>query len=236
MGAVAAAAHTSGTEIRSAIGWRSSTATTATARPSTNRRFRHTSSVAASWPPVPSRPSAISRATTTCTAEPGNEQDHQRRDDRRQRPVVLAPSRRANTTVKITASALLAIVAAAMPTALSVSLRASVARSEARGSAAALFSRSSVSRAVRSHVKVAARVLRRRAHRLAQGVVGDQPLDRRGQPGPVVGQQAGDAIRDRLRQPADAQRHARRPHVAASITVRHQPSAEDAVTFSHACA
>ena len=46
---------------------------------------------------------------------------------------------------------------------------------------------------------------------LAQLVVGDQALHGGGQARPVVGQQPGLAVDDRLRQPADAQRHARRP-------------------------
>ena len=73
VGAAAAAAHSSGTEIRSAIGCRSSTAHAVTATPVSSSRFRQTASVAASCGPSPRRPSAISRATATCTAEPGTE-------------------------------------------------------------------------------------------------------------------------------------------------------------------
>ena len=69
--AVAAAAHSSGTEIRSAIGSRSSTAAAVTAAPASSNRLRQIASVAASCGPDPSRPSATSRATATCTADPG---------------------------------------------------------------------------------------------------------------------------------------------------------------------
>ena len=136
----------------------------------------------------------------------------------------------------MTASALLAIVAAAIPTAFSVSLRARVARSEVRGSSDAFVSRSSVSRAVRSHVKVAARVF------------AAAPIDSRNassatsrwiaavRPGPSSASRPVTPSSIDSGSPPTRSATLGVATVAASMTVRHQPSAEDAVTFSHACA
>ena len=63
--------HASGTEIRSAIDSRKTTAATVSTAPTSNIRRRHTASVAATRSPSPRRPSAISRATATCSADPG---------------------------------------------------------------------------------------------------------------------------------------------------------------------
>jgi hypothetical protein len=71
VGAAAAAAHSSGTEIRSAIGWRRRIAAPVTATPISSRRLRQIDSVAANRGPSPRRPRAISRATATCRADPG---------------------------------------------------------------------------------------------------------------------------------------------------------------------
>ena len=49
-----------------------------------------------------------------------------------------------------------------------------------------------------------------------------------------LGEQSGLAVDDRLGETADGSATLGVPRIAASITVRHQPSAEDAVSVTHA--
>ena len=138
--------------------------------------------------------------------------------------------------MKITASALLAIVAAAMPTAFSVSDRDSTVRSFTGSRERAPSSTSSVSRAVRSHVNDAARS--RAAAPSRSRSPGSSTTRCTAATSPASSSASSPVSPSTIDSASPPTRSATLgvPHVAASITVRHQPSAELAVRFTHACA
>ena len=136
--------------------------------------------------------------------------------------------------MKISASTLLAIVAAAMPAAFSVSERAATSRRRTRGLAAASSSSPSVSRAVRSQVNPAARS--RAAAPIRSRSASSSTSRRTAAVSPGASSASNPVDPSTIDSGSPPTRSAALgvPQVAASITVRHQPSAEDAVRFTHA--